>query len=185
MRVDLKKLLETLGVGHVLSPYETQPWMHYDSGKALTCSAEVRMGPSGDEIEAEIQFMPDDPSAIPPPPPPAAEGAPEIKIVILPGGTQQIMIMRATPSEGMWTPRDLKVRGESYVNKIYNWEEKGCNFFRACIEALQMGVLPDIDDLIEKELSDDDDFGGGRRGRIGRKAPKIKPAQLLGLKKGM
>lgn len=174
MRTDVKKLLETLGVSHVLSPYETQPWMHYDSGKGITASAEVRMGPSGDEIEAEIQFMHDEGSTVD-----DTGGA------MLVPGTRQIMRMRATPADGFWTPRDLWVKGESYVNKIYNWEEKGCNFFRAFIEALQMSVLPDIDELIEKELSDDDEMGGGRRGRIGRKSPKIKPAQLLGMKKGM
>jgi hypothetical protein len=177
MRTDVKKLLETLGVSYVLSPYETQPWMYYDSGKGITASAEVRMGPSGDEIEAEIQYMHDDAKITDSP---DVGGA-----MLVAPGTQQIMRMRATPADGFWTPRDLWVKGESYVNKIYNWEEKGCNFFRAFIEALQMSTLPDIDELLEKELSDDDEFGGGRRGRIGRKSPKIKPAQLLGMKKGM
>lgn len=182
MRVDLKKLLETLGVGHILSPYETQPWVHYDPGRGITCSAEVRMGPSGDEIEAEIQFLHDEQ-------PGQAEGPGDETVEIADSqkasGTVQIMRMRALPQDGAWSPKELRVKGENYAGKIHNWEEKGCNFFRACIEALQMNTLPDIEELIEKELDDDDDFGGGRRGRIGRKAPKIKPAQLLGLKKGM
>jgi hypothetical protein len=179
MRVDVKKLLETLGVGHVLSPYETQPWLYYDPGKGITCSAEVRMGPSNDEIEAEIQFMRDETDS-------TDGNAGETGGALMLGpGTEQIMRMRATPADGFWTPREVWVKGESYVNKIYNWEEKGCNFFRACIDAVQMNELPNIEELIEKELSDDDEFGGGRRGRIGRKSPKIKPAQLLGMKKGM
>ena len=57
---------------------------------------------------------------------------------------------------------------------------------REIIAALQMGEIPDIDMIIGKELEDDDGSGGGKRGRIGRKAPKIKPGALLGLnKKGM
>jgi hypothetical protein len=172
MRVPLNKLLEKLGVGRVLMPYETQPWFLYDEGKGITCSAEVRMGPGAEDAEAEIQFLKDETEG---------EGG---------GGgdtsRQQIMRMRAVPvSEKEWSPKELWVKGEDYVNKIHNWEEKGCEFFRACIEAIQMGVLPEIDELIERELPDDDGFGGGRRGKIGRKSPKIKPAQLLGMKKGI
>ena len=163
MRMALKELMEKLGVNRVLQPYETQPWLHYDAGQGVTCSAEVRMGPGGDDVETEIQFLKDD-----------TEGA------------EQIMRMRIEPAvPNEWTTKLLWVKGEDFANKVYNWEEKGCNFFRAVIEALQMGELPDIDALIEKELDDDDGFGGGRRGRIGRKSPKIKPAQLLGMKKGM
>lgn len=166
MRFELKKLMEKLGVNRVLSAYETQPWFHYDTARAITCSAEVRMGPSNEDIEAEIQFLHDNPP----------EGTPS---------TEQIMRMKIMPGgDNLWMPTELIVNAESYVNKIYDWEEKGCNFFRACIQALQMGDLPNIDELIKQELGDDDDWGGGKRGKIGRKAPKIKPAQLLGMKKG-
>ncbi len=166
MRFELKKLMEKLGVNKVLSPYETQPWFHYAAAQTLTCSAEVRMGPGGDDIEVEIQFLKDSPD----------EGS---------SGTEQIMRMKILPqNDKMWVPTELLVKGEDYVNKVYNWEEKGCNFFRACIQAIQMGDLPNIDELIAQELGDDDDWSGGKRGKIGRKAPKIKPAQLLGMKKG-
>ena len=174
MRVDLAKLMEKLGVGHVLAPYETQPWLFYNPERGITGSAEVRMGPSGDEVEAELQFLYDEGIQQPPSDPPRAPGMPE-----------QIMRLRATPIvTGEWSPINLWVKGEDYVNKIYDWEEKGCNFFKACAQALQSGEIPNVEELIEKEL-DDDGSGGGGRGRIGHKAPKIKPAQLLGMKKGM
>lgn len=176
MKVALKTLLEKLGVGHELSAYETQPWLLYDSDRGITCSAEVRMGPGSEDLEAEIQFMYDE-GKIPIP----AEGETAQKIYG-PDIPVQIMRMRALPADNLWTPNELFVKGIDYNNKIYNWEEKGCNFFRACISAIQMNLIPDVDDLIAKELSDDEDFGGGS-GRIGRKAPKIKPAQLLGMKK--
>ena len=64
MREPLDKFMEDLGVGRILSPYETQPWMHYDEEQGISCSAEVRMGPGGDDVEAEIQFLYDDPDAI-------------------------------------------------------------------------------------------------------------------------
>jgi hypothetical protein len=174
MRFDLKKLMEKLGVNRVLAPYETQPWFHYDSTKGITCSAEVRMGPGAEDIEAEIQFLHDEGSGD------AAGGT------AAGGGPEQIMRMKILPEgDGMWRPTELRVRNEDYVNRIYDWEDKGCNFFRACIQALQMSDLPNIDELIKTELGDDDDWGGGKKGKIGRKAPKIKPAQLLGIKRGM
>jgi hypothetical protein len=205
MRIALDKLMEKLAVDRVLSPYETQPWFFYDEAQGITCSAEVRMGPGGDDLEAEIQFLHDNPPEPPPPPPPpeipkygleydqdpaslVPPPAPYSTGGIVPGGGPvQIMLLRAGPigPEKEWGAVDLKVKGESFANKIYNWEEKGCDFFRACIQSMLMDELPKVDDLIEQELSDDESSGGGRRGRVGRKAPKIKPGQLLGMKKGM
>jgi hypothetical protein len=81
---------------------------------------------------------------------------------------------------------DMRLRGESYANEVYDWEGKGCAFFLAVVQAINMGDMPDIDALIAKEIEDDDGFGGGRgRARNSRKAPKIKPAQVLGVKKPM
>lgn len=167
MRMALKELMDKLGVGRVLSPYETHPWFHYDAEKGVSCSAEVRMGPRSDDVEAEIQFLLDNP-------------AEDDKT----GGREQIAWLRIEPAAANeWTTKAMRVRAEDYHNKIHNWEEKGCNFFRAFIEALQMGVLPDVDELIEKELDDDNFGGGGKRGRVGRKSPGIKPGALLGMKK--
>ena len=173
MRFELKALMEKLGVNRVLAPYETQPWFHYDAGKGITCSAEVRMGPGNEDIEAEIQFLKDETGE--------SDTGEEDGAG---GGTEQIMRMKILPAgDNLWKVTELRVRGEDYVNEISDWEGKGCNFFRACIQAVQMSDLPDIDELIKNELGDDDDWGGGRRGKVGRKSPKIKPAQLLGMKR--
>jgi len=72
---------------------------------------------------------------------------------------------------------------KSYVNEFHDWEGKGCDLFRATIESLQMGEIPDFDNLIDENMQEDSLYGGGRRGRIGRKSPNIKPGQLLGMKK--
>jgi len=182
MKIELNKLLEKLGVDRVLSPYETQPWVHYDEEKGITCSAEVRMGPGGEDIEAEIQFLQEEKEEESGEEEEEGEGSGESTT----GGREQIMLMRAKPvAQELWSPIFLNVKGKSYVNEIHNWEEKGCNFFRACIEAVSMSELPNIDELIEKELDDDGGWGGGKRGKIGRKSPTIKPGQLLGIKKGM
>ncbi len=176
MRIGLDKLLEKLGVSRVLSPYETQPWVYYDAEKGITCSAEVRMGPNREDVEAEIQFLKDEDGGD------GDEGSDGTQSGS--GGRQQIMHMRATPlNDGQWSPVSLRVKGKDYVGEIYDWEGKGCNFFRACIEAVSMSVLPDVDALIEKELNDDESWGGGKRGKIGRKSPSIKPGALLGMKK--
>jgi len=186
MRVKLGKFLENLGVGYTLAPYETYPWLVYDEEKAITCSAEVRMGPNGEDIEAEIQFLHDNP--------PeedteteddgeAESGGNHIN-PISPDGREQIYWMRAEPiTPDQWTVKLLRIKGKSYVNEFHNWEEKGCEVFLSCVGALQMGEVPDIDELIEDKMQDDTMWGGGRRGRIGRKSPKVKPSALMGMKK--
>ncbi len=192
MRLPLDKFLEKLSVGHTLSAYETQPWFYYDEVKGITCSAEVRMGPSADDLEAEIQFLYDEiPADINDKPPlPAAsevaEGPPEFPPKyggMLSGGRQQILFLSAAPIVHDWSIRDLRIKGKNYVNAFGDWDIKGCAFFTACTQAIMMNELPDVDALIEEHMKDDDFWGGGKRGKIGKKAPNIKPAQLLGLKK--
>ncbi len=61
MRVTLQELLQKLGVGYVMAAYETFPWSVSDSTTGKTCSAEVRMNPEGNEVEAEIQIFYDNP----------------------------------------------------------------------------------------------------------------------------
>ena len=171
MRLELSKFLEKLGVSHVLAPYETQPWFHYDEAKAVTCSAEVRMNPGGDIIDAEIQFLHDEKEDED-----DDEGTSS-------GGREQILWLRAHPVQDQWTLKELRIKDKDYVNEFHEWEEKGCDFFLSCVEAMNMGQLPDIDTLVEEKMKDDSWGGGGRRGKIGRKSPKIKPASLLGMKK--
>ena len=52
MRATLKELLDKLGVGYILSAYETCPWAAYDDEQGISCNAEVRMNNDADEIEA-------------------------------------------------------------------------------------------------------------------------------------
>lgn len=181
MRLELGKLLQNLGVSYTLSPYETQPWLVYDEEKGITCSAEVRMGPTGEDLEAEIQFLHDEKEESEDEETgEEGEGGSNISS----DGREQIMWMRAQPLvDDKWTVKLLRIKGKDYANEFHEWEEKGCEFFLSCVEALQMGELPDIDMLIEDKMKDDSAWGGGRRGKIGRKSPKIKPASLLGMKK--
>lgn len=162
MRVEYAELMEHLGTGHVLSPYETRPWFHYDAEQGITCSAEVRIGPGADDVEAEIQYLYDE-----------EDGRYEDESSF--AGPEQIMHMRFLPSkEQIWSGTHMVVKGEDYKNQIHNWDERGCEFFTACIGALQMGELPDIDELIEEILTDRDRYGGrGRKGKVGKKGFKV------------
>lgn len=160
MQVGKKELMDRLGVGHELGPYETFPWSGYDPEGGRTCSAEVRMNPDGDELEAEVQMMYDSP------PPGAAP-------------MEQIIFIKSSPnSEADWEIRFLRVRGEPLGDDIYNWQEKACNFFRAVAQELQSGTIPDIDELIDTCFHNRERFGDQRQGG-GGKSPKIRTEQLL------
>lgn len=193
MRLSLEEIMENLGVDHVMSPYETQPWMHYDEDAGITCSAEVRMGPACENLETEVQFLHDHGETIVPEPEEGENGddqdedmmeRPKQNPII--DGREQILIMRIMPAgDGTWGAKALNVKGKEYANAFHDWENKGCEIFRNIIECLQMGELPDIDALTERILQDDSKGGRGRRGRIGRKSPKVNQQALLGMKKGM
>lgn len=165
MRADLKELMDALGVGYVLSRYETCPWSTYDAAKGVTASAEVRMNNEGDEVEAELQFLYDEPEA----------GRPMVE--------QMCWIYCKPVANGKWSPLALKIKGQDEPKETYEWETKGCSFFRACVQDIKMDIIPDIDDLIEKEMGGDERFRSARQGG-GSKAPKIKPQALLGMKNG-
>lgn len=198
MKMPIEELMEKLGVDRVLTPYETQPWFVYDEGKGITCSAEVRVAPRYEDIQTEIQLLFDEwdeeeedeeeegtrqgESGEGPLLGPDGEPLPPKCRII--DGRQQIMIMRIKPTEGMWTTIGLTVKAQDFKNAIPKWEEKGCEFFRCCIEALQMGEIPDFDELMGTQLVDDTAGGRGRRGRIGRKSPKANASALLGMKQG-
>ena len=165
MRATLKDLMDKLAVGYVLGPYETFPWSHYDAAKGLTCSAEVRMSADSDEAEAEIQLVHD----VPPPGKNAME---------------HICYIRCAPGGGgMWEVTTLRLKGEPLKEDVYNWQEKSCTFFSAVVRALLLEEIPNIDELIEDIFHNyerfHDQYGGG-----GGKSPKIRPNQLLDIKKG-
>ncbi len=169
MRIEYQELMDRLGVGQELSPYETRPWFYYDEEEGISCSAEVRVGPGLDDVEAEIQFLYDEPDDDDE----DDDGDDDGSSFMAP---EQVMLMRFMPmgDDQLWMETRMIVQGEDYNNKIHDWGARGCEFFCLCIGALQMGELPDIEDLIDTELTDDDFFGrGGRRGRVGKKGLKV------------
>lgn len=166
MRASLSETMEKLGVGYTLSPYETCPWAASDLMSAVTFSGEVRMSPDGNEIECELQLLNDNPEA----------GKPSL---------EQLLWMQITPfTADIWTVKNLRIRNESWNNKVYAWEEKACNLFRACVTELGLGNVPDFDELVEREFLSKERFGDQRGGGAG-KSPKIRPGQLLNMKTGM
>jgi hypothetical protein len=163
-RITINELMDKIGVGRVLGPYESQPWSAHDAEKGLTCQAEVRMGGGNDEIEAEAQMVYD----TPPPGKPPMEHVCYIRLVPVSGG--------------QWNVTALRVRGAPYGKDIYNWEQKSCDFFNLIAQHLQRNQIPNIDELIEEAFASDERFRGTRGG--GGKSPKIKTSQLLDMKKG-
>lgn len=181
MRVELKTLLEKLGVKRVLLAYETVPWFYEDEDIGISCSAEIRMGPASDYLEAEIQFMKDEDKTDDDETGDQTGKQQENSLITQP--VEQMFYMRAQPSIGnQWSPVSLKIKKEDYTNTIYDWEGKGCQFFQSAIQHINMQKLPEIDELVKRQMVDESKGKGGR-GRIGRKSPKIKPASLLGMKK--
>lgn len=175
MRIPYKDLMEKLGVGHILSPYETRPWFHYEAEQGITCSAEVRVGPGAEDLEAEIQYLYDDHDE---------EDEDGAAGVLGFGRPEQILLMRFMPSrDGLWAGTHMFLRGEIYHTKIGDWDKRGCEFFILFIGALQMGELPDVDELIEQHLTDGSSRGGGRRGRVSKKGFKVaqKPPKMGGM----
>lgn len=165
MRTQLKELLDKLGVGYVLSAYETCPWSAYDDENGITCSAEVRMNNDGDEIEAEMQFMRENPTGDEKP-------------------IEQVYWLLARPATAdQWDVKDIKIRGEGDTEGLYGWTEKAVSFFNACVQELKMGKIPDIDEILAREMKSNERYGGGAQGG-GSKAPKIKPQALMGMKGG-
>lgn len=167
MRVSLRELLDTLGVGYEMGPYETCPWSVYDAEKTLTCNAEVRMNEDGNALEAEIMLIHDTPQA---------------------NGSALELVFRlfckpaATAAVSQWEPYRMILKGEDKSGAFHDWDKKSCDFFSACVQELKMDKAPDIEELIKKHFSGDDDATMMRGGSS--KAPKIKPQALLGMKGG-
>lgn len=165
MRAPLKEILDKLGVGYIMSAYETCPWSAYDEELDVTCSAEVRMNSDGDEIEAEMQMMRDDPKGDEKP-------------------IEQIFSLLCVPVVGdKWEIKAVKIKGETNPDNMHDWISKAVNFFNACVQELKMGKVPDIEEILAREMKNTDRYSGNSSGG-GSKAPKIKPQSLLGMKGG-
>jgi len=213
MRIEYTELMEQLGVGHELAAYETRPWFLHDSEAGIMCSAEVRVGPGNSDVEAEIQFLHDDDKKPEPEPEVKEKPLPLIKYEpggndevietdskddedkdkekkpkqgprLGPDGPEQIMIMRYVPNnDAQWQGLYLVIRGETYHDKISNWDERGAAFFCDFVSALQMNELPDVDELIEEHLVDKRRGRRGRKGRIGKKGFKVEQKGMtMGMK---
>lgn len=165
MRVTLQEMMEKLGVGYTLSPYETCPWAASDLAEGKTFSGEVRMSPDGLELEAELQLLYDE----------AQAGRASV---------EQLMWMQIMPYTGdTWAVKNLRIKGESWNSRVSAWEEKSCNLFRACVNDLALGNVPDFEELLDREMLSKERYGDQRGGGSG-KSPKIRPGQLLNMKTG-
>ena len=165
MILKLEELMVKLGVRYNLSPYQTCPWSIYDEDKGVTCSAEVRMNPTGNLVEAELQVFYDEPPSDKP-------------------ALDQVILIKASLHEnnGKWQIDDSIIRGKSFINQTYAWDEKSCNFFRVCVQDIAIGEFPDIESYIKKELKKEKE--GDRYGDGSSKSPIIRPEQLMDLGKG-
>lgn len=165
MRTTYKELMDKLGVGYPLSAYETCPWAAFDEEQGVSCSAEVRMNHEGNEIEAEMQFMRDEPKGD------------EVPV-------EQVFWLLARPATAdKWDIKMVKIRGEEDPGDKYGWVDKAVSFFNACVQELKMDKVPDIDEILAREMKSNERFGAGSVGG-GSKAPKIKPQALMGMKGG-
>jgi len=160
MKVNYKDLMVRLGVGRPLAVYDTQPWIMYDAEKNITVEAEVRSNHDQSEIEAAISFMPDMPT----------QNALPVE--------QVCFITSQKQHDGQYTITQCTIRGESWAGKLYDWQTKSCNFFRACVRDIKADKIPDIDAHLQKEMSDSSRYGG-KRGEGSSKSQKINPNQLL------
>lgn len=120
------------------------------------------MNNDGDEIEAEMQLMRDNPEGDEKP-------------------IEQIFWLFAKPSADKWDVKEVKVRGETDPEGQYGWTEKAISFFRACVQELKLGNVPDIDEILAREMKSTERFGGAAGGG-GSKSPKIRPQQVMGIK---
>lgn len=164
MRVTLAELMDKLGVGYEIGAYENVPWSCYDGERGITCCAEIRMGPDGDEVEGEIQMMYENPTPEHPP------------------FENTCYLMAKPKSDSMWDICTFHIRGEAYEPEAYDHSKKAAVFFAATVQALMANEIPDIDELLDEAFRKGERFAG--RGGGGNKSPKLRGGQLMGMKKG-
>lgn len=168
MKVTYKELMDKLGVGRPLGVYDSQPWLAFDLDKGLTCDAEVRCNGDQTEIECEIQFVTQDP----------VDGQSPVEHICF------IKCQQQKKLNNLYTVTSCVIRGEEWAGKLYDWETKACNFFRACVRDVRADKIPDIDAILSAEMKDSSLFG--KNGGDGsNKAPKINASQLMYDRKGI
>jgi hypothetical protein len=162
MKETYKDLMKNLGVGRELTPYESQPWMAYGPEDGITCEAEVRCNCDLTEVEAELQFMYETPPT----------GKPPVEQIC------RIVVQQQAKLNNNYTVVEVIIRGTSYINKFYEWEEKSCNFFRACVKEIKLDKIPDNDAILKREMKGSG-FFGTNSGDGSNKSPKINTANLM------
>jgi hypothetical protein len=128
----------------------------------------VRCNHDQSEIEAEIQLMPDTPM----------ENAAPV---------EQVYLIKCELRKGLdkkYAVIDCIIRGESWNGKVYDWETKSCNFFRACVRDIKVDKIPDIDAILSKEMSDNSRYSG-KGGDGSNKSPKFDASKLMYDRKGI
>ena len=163
MAYSLEELMTKFGVTYNLSPYQTCPWSIYDEDKDITCSAEVRMEPTGKHVEAEIQLLYTDP--------------PEGKSAL-----DQVLLVKCSLRSGKWQLDDAIIRGDNSFSKTPRWADKICNFFRICVQDIGIGEFPDIEKYMKRELKREKE--GDRSGGGSSKSPDIQMQNVLATPKG-
>lgn len=162
MKVTYRDLLDRLGVARALKPYDTETWQYMDEEKGITADAAVRIDSTIQTLQAELQFIYDKPQPDKPMP---VEIVCYLELEEIPGVA------------GKYTAKKFTLQGKLF-NKLYDWESKSCNFFRACVREIKAGRLPDIELLINRELGSREVWGGGGGGGS-EKSPRINTQQLL------
>lgn len=166
MRAILRDILDKLSVDQELKAYDSESWAVFDDENNVSCTAEVMMNSDADELTADIQFMRDFPKGDEKP-------------------MEQVLHIIAVPAvQGKWDIKTATFKGENRGGDSYNWEGKCADLFSACVQELKMDKIPDIDALAEKELKDDERFGGTKGGG-GRKSPQMKNQNNMKMKSGM
>jgi hypothetical protein len=160
MKVLLQQLLDHVGIDGPMGPYGSRMWTADDDDKGLTCSAQASMNGDSDELDLVIEVFHSKPKP----------DTPDHEPILVMHFRQDI--------NKKWSPDVCRVKKDSQVGKLYEWEKKGCDFFLAVITALARNTVPDLDALIERIFKANDTFGSGTAGG-GKRNPTIRPEQLL------
>ena len=140
MQKHLENLLKELGVSDTLDPYSSLPWQVCNDNSDICCSAEIRSldGETNEiEIELMMQYL-------------NAQGDQKPIDLIL------WMFIKADP-DGTYKIKKCKLRGEDFVGSVSGWEDKIKRFLKTCFARLNRQEIPDIDDLLEKALANEEE----------------------------